>query len=94
MVVLGLLVWLLGSPGISSRLFGVELGPLNPPDDPMILGLFFTPLVCGALALAAGFAFPNGFYLWGLALNLHGPFVEVLTIYLMRRSGIELVVGS
>ncbi len=94
LVVLGLLAWLAGSPGISSRLFGVNLGPLSPPDDPAVLSLFFTPLVCGALALAAGLAFPRGFYLWGIALNLHAPFAQALTVYLMEREGVDWSVGG
>ncbi len=50
--------------------------------------------MCGALALVAGLAFPRGFYLWGVALGLHGPFVEALTVYLMYQEGIGLVGGA
>ena len=32
--------------------------------------------------------------LWGIALGLHGPFVEGLTIHLMARDGIELAGGT
>jgi hypothetical protein len=92
LVVLGLLAWFAGSPGIMARLFGVDLSPLSPGNP--YLPLLFTLMVCGVLALVAGFAFPKGFYLWGVALNLHGPFVQVLTIYLMQKEGTEWLVGG
>lgn len=92
LVILGLLAWLAGSPNIAATLFGVHLSPFNPTDP--LLSMFFTPLICGALALLAGFAFPKGFYLWGIALNLHSPFAQGLTSYLMEKQGIEWLVGG
>ena len=92
LVVLGLLVWFTGSPGVATRLFGVSLSPWVPA-DPLTFS-FFTPVVCGVLALLAGFALPRGFYLWGIALNLHSPFAEALTFYLMKREGLELPGGT
>ena len=92
LVLLGFVVWLAGSPGFASRVFGVDL-PRWAQDDPPLF-LFFVPVVCGALALAAGFVFTRGFYLWGIALGLHGPFVEGLTIHMMARDGIELAGGT
>lgn len=92
LVFVGFLVWFAGSPGFTSRIVGLDL-PRWPQDDPP-LGLFFVPAACGVLALVSGFVFPRGFYLWGVALGLHGPFVEGLTVHLMYRDGIELVGGT
>ncbi len=61
LVFLGFLVWLAGSPGFASRVFGVDL-PLWAQYDPS-LSPFLGPVVCGALAVVAGFAFDRGFYL-------------------------------
>ena len=61
-------------------------------DDPPLF-LFFVPVVCGALALVAGIVSDRGFYLWDIALGLHGPFVQGLTIHLMVQDGIELAGG-
>jgi len=91
LVVLGVVVWFAGAPGISSWVFGVDLARWAQDGPP--LSLFFVPVVCGALALVAGVGFDRGFYLWGLALGLHGPFVEGLTVHLMARDGIELAGG-
>ena len=93
LVVLGFLAWLATSPNIVAIIFGVDPIPLYPAANP-VLSLFLTPLVCGALALSAGFAFPKGFYLWGIALNLHAPFAQALTVYLMQREGVEWLVGG
>lgn len=91
LVFLGFLVWVAGSPGFTSRVFGVDLPRWAQYDPP--LSLFFVPVVCGALALVVGFVFSRGFYLWGIALGVHGPFVQGLTVHLMAQDGIGLVGG-
>ena len=91
LVLLGFVVWFATSPGILSMALGLDLprwaygGPSS---------IFFAPGVYGALALACGFALPRGFYLWGFALGLHGPFTEALTVYLMYQEGVGLVGGT
>jgi hypothetical protein len=92
LVLVGFLVWFARWPGATSWLFGVELPRW--PEFGTPLDLYLTAIVCGALALVAGFVFPRGFYLWGLALNLHGPVVEALTIYRMEQAGLDGVVGG
>lgn len=71
LVVLGFVVWFAGSPGFASRVFGVDLPRWAQYDPP--LSLFFVPVVCGALALVAGFVFVRGFYPWGIAWASAGP---------------------
>lgn len=93
LVFVGFLVWFTGSPGIAYRLFGVDL-PGLPRVDSTLLSLLRVPISCGILALVGGFVFPRGFYLWGVALGLHGPFVEGLTVYLMYQEGLGLVGGT
>lgn len=90
--VLGSLVWLASSPGVTSRLLGIAL-PL-PPLGGTALSLYFVPIVCGLLSFASGFVFPRGFWLWGVALALHAPFTEALTTYMMYRDGIELAAAD
>ena len=87
LVVVGFLVQFAGSLGATSWLFGVE-----PPGWPE--SLLRKAISYGALALVAGFVFPRGFYLWGFALNLHGPVVEALMIYRMEQAGLDGVVGG
>ena len=53
-----------------------------------------TQVVLGAAALASGFVSPRGFYLWGVALALHSPFTQGLTVHLMQREGIDPAVGT
>jgi hypothetical protein len=91
LVFLGFVVWFAGTPGSMPMVFGVGLPRWAQYDPP--LSLLFAPVVCGALALAAGFVFDRGFYLWGIALGLHGPFVQGLTVHLMVQDGIELSGG-
>ena len=91
LVFLGFVVWFAGSPGRTSMVFGVDLPRWAQYEPP--LSLFFVPVACGALVLVAGFVFTRGFYLWGIALGLHGPFVEGLTVHLMLQEGIELAGG-
>lgn len=86
--VLGALVWLAGSPGLASRLLEVDLPNLVP--DSTTFSLFFVPVACSLLALASGFVFPSGFWLWGIALALHAPFTEALTIHWMYQDGLAL----
>lgn len=88
MSALGALVWLAKSPGFASRLFGVGLPSLVP--DGLAFNLFFVPAVCGLLAFVGGFVFPKGFWLWGIALALHAPFTEALTIHWMYQDGLKL----
>ena len=92
LVSLGFLVWFAGSPGLTSRLCGVGLPRWASDGSPLYP--FFVPVVCGALSIVSGFVFPRGFYLWGIALGLHGPFVEGLTVYLMEKEGYGLVGGT
>lgn len=87
LVLVGFAVWFAVSPGVTSWLFGVD--PPRWPDY-----LLRTAIAYGVLALVAGFVFPRGFYLWGLALNLHGPVVEALTIYRMEQAGVDWVLGG
>jgi hypothetical protein len=91
LVFLGFVVWFAGTPGSTSMVLGVDLPRWAQYDPP--LSLLFVPVVCGALALVAGLVFDRGFYLWGLALGLHGPFVQGLTVHLMAQDGIELAGG-
>jgi hypothetical protein len=91
LVFLGFVVWFAGTPGSTSMVFGVDLPRWAQYDPP--LSLLFVPVVCGALALVAGSVFDRGFYLWGIALGLHGPFVQGLTVHLMVQDGIELAGG-
>lgn len=93
LVFVGFAAWFAWSPGMAYRLFGVEL-PGLPRTDSIPLSLLRVPVSCGALALVGGFVFSRGFYLWGLALTLHGPFVEGLTVYLMYQEGLGLVGGT
>lgn len=90
--VAGTLVWFADRPYLTSGLVGFDVPDLSP--DALNLGLFFVPVVCGALALASGFLFPQGFWLWGIALALHAPFTEGLTVYFMYQEGIELAVAD
>lgn len=92
LVFLGFVVWFAGTPGSTSMVFGVDLPRWAQHDPP--LSLLFVPAMCGALALVAGFVFDRGFYLWGTALGLHGPFVQGLTVHLMVQDGIELAGGG
>ena len=89
LVVLGFLVWVAGSPGFTSRVLGLDLPRWAQYEPP----LSFVPVVCGALALVFGFVLSRGFYLWGIALGIHAPFVEGLTVHLMAQDGIGLVGG-
>lgn len=91
LILVGLAVWFAVFPNMASVIIGVNLPRWTL--DNAFLRLFLSPLVCGVLALASGFVFPRGFYLWGLALALHGPFVQGLTVYLMYQEGIELAEG-
>ena len=91
--VLGLVVWPAGSPGITSRLFGLERPFWRPASTPFFF-LLLVPTVCGALALVSGFVFPKGFYLWGNALNLHSPLADGLTVYMMEREGHRAFYGG
>ena len=91
LVVLGFLVCIAGSPGFTSRVLGLDLPRWAQHEPP--LSLFFVPVVCGALALVFGFMFSRGFYLWGIALGIHAPFVEGLAVHLMAQDGIGLVGG-
>lgn len=90
LILIGFLVWFAGSPGVTSRLFGVDLPRWPQFGSP--LDLFRAAIACGALV--SGFVFTRGFYLWGVALGLHGPLVEALTVYLMYQDGIGLVGGT
>lgn len=72
LVVIGFMVWFAASPGLASRLFGVDLGLWNP-DLPLVPE---ASVACGMVALIGGFVFPRGFYLWGAALALHSPFTQ------------------
>ena len=91
LVPVGFLLWFADSPGVTSRVFGLDLPCVPRSDSP--LDMFRVAIVCGALAVVAGFVFPRGFYLWGVALALYGPFVEGLTVFLMYQDGIGLVGG-
>lgn len=89
----GFLIWLAWSPGVAYRLFGVNL-PGPPPIDSTLLSLLSVPISCGVLALLTGFAFPGGFFLWGVALGLHGPVADGLTVRAMYQDGLGLYGGA
>ena len=93
LAVLGLLSWAAGSPGLVSRMLGLDLSFWRPAGV-FADNFFFVSLVGCLLALASGLVFPRGFYLWGIALALHTPFTEALTVYLMQRDGYGLVGGA
>lgn len=90
LVVFGFVVWFAASPGITSMLLGVNLDFWSP-NLPFIS---LTQILCGVAALVGGFVSPRGFYLWGIALALHSPFTQGLSVYLMEREGVELVGGT
>jgi hypothetical protein len=92
LVLVGFVVWFAGSPGATSWLFGVE--PPRWPEFGSALDLFRVAIVIGALALVGGFVFHRGFYLWGVALSLHGPLGKGLSVYRMYLEGLGLVGGT
>lgn len=92
LVLVGFIVWFAASPNVTFILTGVY-PPRLPGSDPP-LSFFRTAIVCGALALLGGAAFPRGFYLWGAALALHGPLAQGLTVYLGYREGVDMLVGG
>jgi hypothetical protein len=90
LVVVGCALWFAASPGVTSALFGVCLGPWSP-NLPFVS---VASVACGAMAMAGGFVFPKGFYLWGVALAIHSPFTQGLSVYVMEREGVGLVGGT
>jgi hypothetical protein len=90
LAVVGCVLWFAASPGVTAALFGVCMGPWSP-DLPFVSA---ASVACGAVALAGGFIFPEGFYLWGAALVLHSPFTQGLSVYVMEREGVGLVGGT
>ena len=90
LVVFGFAVWFAVTSGITSRLFGVNLCLWNPG----VLFISLVQIVCGAAALISGFVFSRGFYLWGVALALHSPFTQGLTVYMMEQRGLGLTGGT
>ena len=90
LAVAGCVLWFAASPGVTSVLFGVCPGPWSP-NLPFVSA---ASVACGVVALAGGFVFPRGFYLWGIALALHSPFTQGLSVYVMEREGVGLVGGT
>ncbi len=92
LVVIGLLVWFVDSPGLTEGLLGAR----SPFWDSvsLALDLYLNPIIYSVLALISGFVFPRGFYLWGIALPLHAPFTEALTAAMMEQQGLQLVGGT
>ena len=86
LVVVGCALWFAASPGVTSALFGVCLR-LWSPNLPFVS---VASVACGAMAMAGGFVFPKGFYLWGVALAIHSPFTQGLSVYVMEREGVGL----
>ena len=63
--VAGLLLWVLGSPGIPTRFLGLNTNSAVIP----IMGFFrdYNLVLLAAVAAVAGYLKPNGFWLWGMA---------------------------
>ena len=94
LAVVGFLIWEV-NPGV--RLLGLlGVDPAEAYGDPLHawLNTLAEPALRCVVALAAGFFFPRGFYLWGLAIAIHTP----LTIFLLQRrmvqEGIDPIVGG
>lgn len=95
LVVVGFGIWLASSPGVAERLFGFDLPawPTWMEDSFFLLILVWTGLRSG-VALSAGFLFPRGFLLWGLAIVIHTPLTQWLTARAMIQEGIDPFVGG
>lgn len=94
LAVVGFLIWEVGPTTRLTSLLGAD--PVEAFGDPLNFWLYtlVEPALRCAVALAAGFLFPRGFYLWGLAVAVHTP----LTIFLLQRravrEGVDLIVGG
>lgn len=90
LAVVGCVLWFAASPGVTAALFGVCPGPWSP----ALPFVSAASVACGVVALAGGFVFLKGFYLRGVALALHSPFTQGLSVYAMEREGVGLVGGT
>lgn len=82
-LLMGFAVWCLSTPTIAGQLFG-RGAYVNAYSHPL-LSFFGLPLLA-LLSLAAGFASPRGFWLWGFSANLLPTVAQVLLpFYLDQR---------
>jgi hypothetical protein len=95
LAILGFLLWQINPSTLLTNTLGIDLGAAlaKNPLYGLLLGLIGPALRC-MVALAAGFLFPRGFYLWGLAIAIHTPLSILLLNRLAAQDGITLITGG
>lgn len=92
--VLGFLVWEINPSTTLTNALGITLeAELEGPLRFFLLRLVEPALRC-LVALLAGFLFPRGFYLWGMAIAIHTPLSTALTHRAAAQEGITIVQGG